>query len=69
MASIIAREELKAKIDRGAATIVEVLPHEAYERAHLPGAKNIPVGEIKEEAPQMLPDKGAEIVVYCSGST
>jgi rhodanese-related sulfurtransferase len=69
MASIIAREELKAKMDKGAATVVEVLPAEAFERAHLPGARNIPVSDIKKEAPAMLPDKSAEIVVYCSGPT
>lgn len=69
MASIIAREELKSKIDKGAATVVEVLPADAFQRAHIPGARNIPVAQLKEEAPQMLPDKSAEIVVYCSGPT
>ena len=69
MVSTISKEELKEKLDKGATTVVEVLPTEAFERAHLPGAINIPVNKIKEEASQFLPDKSAEIVVYCSGPT
>ena len=66
----IDRAELKAKIDRKEAfRLVETLPRTAYEHAHLPGAINIPPDQVKELAPQLLPDKAAAIVVYCANPT
>jgi len=63
----IAREELKAKLDRGEGVIlVETLGPGYYEDAHLPGAINIPHTEVDELAPKLLPDRSAQIVVYCS---
>jgi rhodanese-related sulfurtransferase len=65
----IGREELKAKIDRGDdVVLVETLDPEYYEDAHLPGALNLPPDQIGELAPQILPDKDANIVVYCMSS-
>ncbi len=66
MVATIEREELKAKIDRGDYFfLVEVLPEKYYRRAHLPGALNLPPGRVEELAPELLPDKAADIVVYC----
>lgn len=63
----ITREELEAKLDRGEEVVlVETLGQRYYEDAHLPGAINIPHTEVDALAPQMLPDKSAQIVVYCS---
>ncbi len=63
----ISREELKAKLDRGEdVVLVEALGEGRYEEAHLPGAVNIPHDRVDELAPRLLPDKGAQIVVYCS---
>jgi rhodanese-related sulfurtransferase len=63
----ITREALQAKIDRGdIVTIVEALPEMSYRKAHLPGAINMPVEQVDELAPRLLPDKQAEIVVYCA---
>jgi rhodanese-related sulfurtransferase len=65
----IGREELKAKIDRGDdVVLVETLDSQYYEDAHLPGALNLPPDQIGELAPQILPDKDADIVVYCMSS-
>lgn len=67
MAPRIDREELKARIDRAERmTIVEALPEMYYRRAHLPGAINIPAERVPELAPLLLPDRDAEIVVYCA---
>lgn len=61
----IARDELKAKMDRwGGVVLVEALGPEHYASSHLPGAVNLPY-EFVDEAEKVLPDKGAEIVVYC----
>lgn len=65
MAAIITREELEAKMDRGDdLVLVEALSREHYESSHLPGAINLPY-EFVDEAERVLPEKDAEIVVYC----
>ena len=70
MIGTISRDELKQKMDRGEAfTLVETLPEAAFQHEHLPGAINLPPHRIKELAPQRLPDKGAEIIVYCASPT
>jgi rhodanese-related sulfurtransferase len=70
MVATINREELKAKIDRGERfRLVETLQEPAFQKAHLPGAVNLPPDRLRELAPQILPDKGAEIVVYCASPT
>lgn len=69
MPEIIGTDEMKRKVDSGSATVVEALSEEAFERSHIPGAINIPAGKVKELAPSGLPDKAAEIVVYCAKPT
>ena len=67
MASTIARNELKTKLERGEEIVlVEALPEPYYRKAHLPGAINLPHDQVDELAPVLLPNKGAEIVVYCA---
>ena len=66
----ISREELKGKMDRGEGfTLVETLQEVAYQHEHLPGAINLPPDRVRELAPDLLPDKGAEIIVYCASRT
>jgi rhodanese-related sulfurtransferase len=70
MVETVSRDELKAKMDRGETfTLVETLAEVAYQHAHLPGAINLPPDRVRELAPRLLPDKGAEIIVYCSSPT
>src|SRR5918997_6692103 len=67
MINKITRDELKAKLDRGeAVTIVEALPEQYYRKAHLPGALLLPHDQVDELAPTLLPDRDAEIIVYCA---
>lgn len=70
MSNTISRDDLKAKLDRNEPiTLVETLPEVGYHHAHLPGAINLPPDKIKELASQLLPDKAAEIIVYCASPT
>jgi len=70
MLEIVSREELKGKMDRGETfTLVETLADVAYQHAHLPGAINLPPDRVRELASRLLPDKGAEIIVYCASPT
>jgi rhodanese-related sulfurtransferase len=70
MVATIERDELKRKMDGGEGfVLVETLAPVAYAHAHLPGAVNLPPDRVRELAPTLLPDKGAEIIVYCSSPT
>ena len=69
MESTISTEDLKAKLDqKDPVTVVETLAPERYHGGHLPEALNIPPEQIKELAPQLLPNKDAEIVTYCANT-
>jgi rhodanese-related sulfurtransferase len=60
----ITREELKEKMDRGDDfVLLEVLGEASYLQAHLPGAIRFQDTSL---APDLLPDRKAEIVAYCS---
>ena len=65
----ITLRELREKLNRGdPVTLVEILPPPRYREGHLPGAIYIPPVQVHELAPKRLPDKSAEIVVYCAGA-
>jgi rhodanese-related sulfurtransferase len=62
----ISRQELLEKIERGDSFhLFEVLPRMYWRKHHLPGAQSLPLDELKSTIEQMVPDKRAEIVVYC----
>jgi len=69
MDSTISTKDLKSRLDKKQGiTVVETLAPERHREAHLPGALNIPPERIKELAPQLLPNKDAEIVTYCTNT-
>ena len=57
------RDDVRRLIGEGA-QLVEVLPREEYEEAHLPGAINIPLKELDRETTAGL-DRDAPVIVYC----
>ncbi|MFC3284567.1 rhodanese-like domain-containing protein [Litchfieldella rifensis] len=66
----IDREALTARLDGPERpTLVEALPEKYFRQWHLPNAVNINHDEVKQRAPELLPDKNAEIVVYCASET
>jgi rhodanese-related sulfurtransferase len=70
MTKTISRNELSGKIDRGDSfLLLETLPATAYKHVHLPGAINMPPDQVKQLAATLLPDKHADIVVYCANPT
>ncbi len=63
----ITRGDLKAKMERGDEfVLLEVAGEPAYRRAHLPGAIQF---QDMERIPEILPDKDAFVVAYCSNFT
>ena len=62
----ISRDELRARIERGDRFwLFEVLAPMYYRKHHLPGARNLPPDQVRELVPRLVPERGAEIVVYC----
>lgn len=49
--------------------VAEILGPHQFARGHLPGAVNLPLEDMLERAAQVLPDKNAQIVVYCASSS
>jgi rhodanese-related sulfurtransferase len=65
----IARQEIEAKLEAGDDfVIVEALGPMYYDDAHLPGARNLPHDQVDALAADVLPDKDAFVVVYCSNT-
>ena len=59
----IDREEVQRLVAEGA-QLVEVLPPSEYLEDHLPGAINLPLRRLEEQAQTVL-DRDRPIVVYC----
>lgn len=66
MNSRLTRQQLAEKILSGRSTVVEALPEKYFVDAHLPGARHLPHDQVELLAPTTLPDKNADIVVYCA---
>jgi rhodanese-related sulfurtransferase len=66
----IRREALLAKLQGDdPVVLVETLGARSYEYGHLPGAVNLPPDDVRRLASTLLPDRGAEIVLYCASYT
>ena len=63
MPTQIGRDELPRLTGRGA-QLVEVLPAGDYDRAHLPGAVNIPLKELDARAGEL--ERSRPVIVYCN---
>ncbi len=59
------REELLSLIRRGQVTLLDVRPEEEYRAGHLPGARSVPLGELRARLREI--PRGREVVAYCRG--
>jgi rhodanese-related sulfurtransferase len=62
----IDRDRVQRLLEEGA-QLVEVLPAKDYAEDHLPGAINLPLRRLENEAQDLL-DPGRPIIVYCADS-
>jgi rhodanese-related sulfurtransferase len=69
MIKIITREELQDRLAAAHPVLLEALPAKYYQDGHLPGALHMPHDRTRQLAPSLVPDKAAEIVVYCASQT
>ncbi len=58
-------EELRIKLERGKAVLLDVRPHSEFEAAHVPGAIPAPLAELEALLPKL--SKKLEIIAYCRG--
>ncbi|KAA1424235.1 rhodanese-like domain-containing protein [Nocardioides antri] len=68
MTTLISRPDLEKLIDAGTVVLVDALPPAYYAAQHLPGAVNLVEDEVDARAADLLPDKDAQIVTYCSNA-
>ena len=62
----ISQEEAKRIMDSEEKHIIlDTREQDEFDSGHIPGAILIPYTEIKNKAEAMLPDKNAQILVYC----
>jgi sulfur-carrier protein adenylyltransferase/sulfurtransferase len=69
---ILSLDELKARLESRKDkpfTLVDVREKDEYRAGFIPGALHIPRAHLEMQAEQKLPDKNAEIVLYCAGGT
>lgn len=69
MVTKLTRADVQARLAAGSPTLVEALGPIYFDDAHLPGAINIPHDQVDALAPKLLPDRDAEIIVYCASTT
>ena len=63
-------DELRAKLENdGGVVVVDALPPISFAHSHLPGAINLPPRDVSPSVVKRLPDRDAEIVVYCANPT
>lgn len=63
------RAAVRAALDSGSAVVVDALPAPAYERRHLPGARNLTIEDAPATAGTVLPDRGATVIVYSTDTS
>ena len=61
----VSRQDLRARMQDGLVTVLDVRPEDEFALGHVPGAINIPVGKLEEQLATL--DPGQEIVAYCRG--
>jgi rhodanese-related sulfurtransferase len=61
-------DAVKQRLDRGEKLlIVDVREDNEWAKDHLPGSLHLGKGIIERDAEAKLPDKAAEIILYCGG--
>jgi rhodanese-related sulfurtransferase len=61
----VSREELVDRLKAGLVTVLDLRPEDEFALGHLPGAFNIPLGELEKRLADFDPDQ--EIIAYCRG--
>jgi rhodanese-related sulfurtransferase len=61
----VSGKELMQRVRNGEVTVLDVRPAEEYRAGHIPGARSVPVRELRRRLAEL--PKNREIVAYCRG--
>jgi ArsR family transcriptional regulator len=61
----VSRKELAGRLKARTAVVLDVRPEDEYALGHVPGARNIPMNELRRRLAELPKDQ--EIVAYCRG--
>ena len=61
----VSRAELGRRMKQGSVTVLDVRPEDEFALGHLPGARNVPLSQLKRQLTKL--DRNTEIVAYCRG--
>jgi molybdopterin/thiamine biosynthesis adenylyltransferase/rhodanese-related sulfurtransferase len=66
----ISLDDLKKRLEAGKPfTLVDVREKDEYRAGFIPGAIHVPRSHLESQSEQKLPDREAEIILYCAGGT
>ena len=60
-------EETRRKLDSSKATVLDVREESEWNAGHVRGAEHLGKGIIERDIEAKVPDKNAEIILYCGG--
>lgn len=61
----ITRADLAKRLAAGAVTLLDIRPKDEFAAGHIPGARQVSLGELEALIPSLDPDR--EIIAYCRG--
>jgi len=61
----ISVSDAKALFDKGGITFLDCREPKEYKSGHVPGAVNVPRGLLEFKIAKKIPDKNAQIIMYC----
>jgi rhodanese-related sulfurtransferase/biotin operon repressor len=61
----VSRAELTKRMKQGLVTVLDVRPEDEFALGHLPGARNVPLSQLKRQLSKL--ERNTEIVAYCRG--
>jgi len=61
----VSRDELVSRLRDGDVAILDVRPEDEFALGHLPGARNIPLGELEQRLGELALER--EVIAYCRG--
>ena len=60
-------DQTRSKLEKGGAKLIDVREDSEWAAGHARGARHLGKGVIERDIEKQIPDKGAEIILYCGG--
>ena len=60
-------DEARRKVESGKAQLIDVREESEWEAGHARGAQHLGKGVIERDIEERIPDKNAELILYCGG--